>query len=116
MPTKSLENSFLRLPIYKRVGNLASEVNRISLQVLRDDHVDTGITWVNQSLKIIPWTAPHLEPKNTIELQELEKLLSSWKENWSSILLDQSERQKVQTQARAWAEKLLGWMEELQEE
>lgn len=101
------------LPI--RIGNLAATINRIALRMNANFSSEKVLRLVLEGQEFIEWTASSLEPERAEELvQGLQMTLAGWKLHWDSIWISDLERQNVQIQARAWAEKLLGWMEDMQ--
>jgi len=104
---------YMRFSMDRRVGNLATNVNRLAL-FLEQDHSSADTFYLlRETQYLVDWTSLEMNLENQVELLELQRQLSRWKLKWDQIWTNDLERQKVQTQARAWAEKLLGWMEEL---
>ncbi len=116
MPTipPDLQERFSSLSLDKRLGNLASSLVHIASALELMPQQKNGFTFVREAMAYIEWTSNDLELDRTVEMVEMQRRMAHWSRVWDQIWTDPLERQKVQTQARAWAEKLLGWMEELQ--
>jgi hypothetical protein len=105
---------YLRFSMERRVGNLATNVNRLGIYLNTDHSSEDTVYLLRETQYLLDWTSLELNFESKVELLELQRQLSRWKLNWDSIWTNELERQKVQIQARAWAEKLLGWMEDMQ--
>ena len=116
MPTipPDLQQSFSSLSLEKRLGNLASTFVHIASAIELQPQRKNGFAFVREAMAYIEWTANDLELDRTVEMVDMQRQLAHWSRIWDQIWTDDLERQKVQIQARAWAEKLLSWMEELQ--
>ena len=105
---------YMRFSMDRRVGHLSTNVNRLALFLEQEHSSDDTFYLLRETQYLVDWTSLEMNLENQVELLELQRQLSRWKLKWDHIWTDDLERQKVQIQARAWAEKLLSWMEELQ--
>jgi hypothetical protein len=103
------QQRFMRAPLERRLGNLSTNLNRISLYAAGDDSKKEVHYFIHESKHFIEWTADALTLEQTYELVRFQVRLSHWQRTWDSIWDDPAQRALVQAEAKAWSERLLQW-------
>ena len=90
-------------------------MNLVRLQTLAESGVEESMAQhlVRESQHFIEWTVPRLSLETDMtlvqELLSLQRLLSRWKLNWSTLWNNAAERQQIAQTAQQWCEHLQGY-------
>lgn len=90
-------------------------MNLVRLQTLAESGIEESVAQhlVRESQFFIEWSVPGLSLETNMalvqELLSLQRLLSRWKLNWSSLWANPVERQKMADTAQHWYEHLQGY-------
>ncbi len=98
---------YLRDPLPVRLGNLASNLARISSFAHHAAMGEAAGKVFDESRLFIEWTVEDADPSQQVELNELHGLLSRWHLALTEIWNDAERRNDVATQAGAWSQKIL---------
>ena len=85
-------------------------MNLVRLQTLAESGVEESMAQhlVRESQHFIEWTVPRLSLETDMtlvqELLSLQRLLSRWKLNWSTLWNNAAERQQIAQTAQQWCE------------
>jgi hypothetical protein len=107
IPLHERQAKFMRHPLERKLGNLAVNFNRIATYSQQDQARDEVLFFVRESKYLADWTALEAELNLQEQLLEMQRVLAKWSNHWQSIWNDQSQKTQLQTQARAWSERLL---------
>jgi hypothetical protein len=105
----SLQKSYLRLSIPKRLGELAASlanVQSFSKYTELQSDVERIIETCEQ---FINWTAHETEPSVESELLQLRQQLTEWRQNWTTIWNDSEQLSEIAKDARDWSDRIIGW-------
>lgn len=101
---------------YEAVSSVAQidsiGMNLVRLQALAESEIEESVAQhlVRESQFFIEWSVPGLSLETNMalveELLSLQRLLSRWKLNWSSLWTDPAERQQMADTAQHWYENL----------
>jgi hypothetical protein len=108
MPNKEkLRERFLRDPLPRRLGGLASTLGRIS-SVARKSSDPANVTPLLEEAKyLIEWTAADTEPEVAAELVVMQRLINLWLNAWHQVSQIKEQRTLLSVQAKYWSDKAL---------
>lgn len=102
-----LRERFLREPFPPRMGELASALASARSFSDHPEHREIVKLFLDEIAHYAEWLIPEAAPNLQAELNELQRLLTHWRENWQAIWDDPAERASVAAQAGAWSQKML---------
>ena len=109
MNSEALREKFRYFPIPERLGNLASELARISNN-LNSSSFEVAATALRFSQGFIEWVAPDLlEDRfdDAARLVEIQRALTLWSSRWTRVQDDPFECAGLVRQARQWSDEVL---------
>jgi hypothetical protein len=98
---------YLRDPLPVRLGNLASNLARISSIAIQPDLSEATRRLIRESKHFVEWAGKDADLQIQIVLIELQRQLARWQFKWLEIWNDFEIRNSVAEQAGAWSEKIL---------
>jgi hypothetical protein len=102
-----LQERYLRETLPNRLGELASNLARISSFSQNDLNCDAVASLVEESKFFIEWTAMDAGIDRAAELVELQVQLARWQLGLQDIWVDQARKLQVANQAKVWANRVL---------
>jgi GrpB-like predicted nucleotidyltransferase (UPF0157 family) len=82
MIDQSRKERFIALPVERRLGNIATNLNRV--QVFATKNTPESVhNLVNESVQFIEWTAADVSPEVGEKLVEIQIQLSQWRLRWT---------------------------------
>ena len=104
---ESIRTRYLQDDVPTRLGGLAANLSRIKSFSSHDANQDTVKSLLDESRFFIEWTAAETEIDTAAELVELQIQLARWRQNWSRIWANASQRHQVVEQAVQWSRRVL---------
>jgi hypothetical protein len=105
---------YLHQPMPRRLGNLASNLNRIATYSDGSFSKEAIFELIRESQYFAEWTATDAPLELTLNLVGMQRQLARWKINWDKTWDEPAQKSKMQADAKAWSDKLLGWMKQTQ--
>jgi len=102
-----LRETFLRGDLSTQLGNLASNLARISIYTEDVQYQEIVEQLLDESKLFIEWVAPLAELEQQFVLVDLQRCLVRWRFTWSDISLDATQRAIVANKTRQWSDQLL---------
>jgi hypothetical protein len=94
---------YLKLPRSHQFGNLAADLNRVSMGLAGTGHVESLAFWVEQAKHLAEWTTVNAKPEEVKELLEIQNELEKFQQH-----IDISEeRERMKTRAKAWSDRMI---------
>lgn len=106
--------SYLRQPMPRRLGNLASNLNRIATYSIGSFSKEGIFELIRESQHFAEWTAADAPLELTLNLVEMQRQLARWKVHWDTTWDDPAQKSRMQADAKAWSDKLIVWMMQMQ--
>jgi hypothetical protein len=98
---------FMRLPLEKQLGNIATNLNRIAAYSGSGSSEAGILFFVRETIEMTTWALNTTESSMQTTLLELQELLAMWDDEWHGIWVDEKRKPQMQAQALAWSERLL---------
>ncbi|MBI3097905.1 MAG: hypothetical protein HYY93_06605 [Planctomycetes bacterium] len=102
-----LKERYLRDTPERRLGALAANMARVSSFSDREEHAGAVEHMLEESERLIEWTAPEVTPERGESLVDLQIGIARWLRTWPFPWRDPSRRQSLAAEARAWSDRLL---------
>ncbi|NCO37310.1 MAG: hypothetical protein COZ06_07115 [Armatimonadetes bacterium CG_4_10_14_3_um_filter_66_18] len=100
---------YLRDAVPIRLGNLASNLARISTCIAEEGGLPMAFSVIDESKHFIEWTGAEVEPDVQPELVRLQVELALWQHRWAGLSLDARAREEVARDARQRSNQVLEW-------
>jgi uncharacterized damage-inducible protein DinB len=104
---ESLRERFLRDTISTRLGNLGSNLARISSFSKYDEMQETVRDVANESRLFIEWISADVSIEERVVLSNLGNILLEWLQDWDNNWNDVARRNAIASQAMRWSERIL---------
>lgn len=111
---ESKREKYVRQPMPRRLGNLASNLNRIATYSNGSFSKEGILDLIRESQYFAEWTAADASLELTLSLVEMQRQLARWKIHWDKTWDDPARKSQMQSDAKEWSDKLIGWMEKTQ--
>lgn len=98
---------YLRQPMPRRLGNLASNLNRIATYSNGSFSKDNIYELIRESQYFGEWTAENASLELTQQIVEMQRQLARWKLHWNAIWENESRKTQMQKQAKLWSDKMI---------
>jgi hypothetical protein len=98
---------YLRQPMPRRLGNLASNLNRIATYSNGSFSKENIFDLIRESQYFAEWTAADAPLELTLSLVEMQRQLARWKLHWSEVWQDESKKTQMQEQAKFWSDRMI---------
>ncbi|MGH9853894.1 MAG: hypothetical protein ACREBD_28965 [Blastocatellia bacterium] len=102
-----LRERFLREPLPKKLGELASALASVKSFSDHPAHREVVETFLSEGAHYLDWSVAEVEPVFRNELAELKQLLMEWLKDWQTIWEDVEKRTAVAELAGIWSQKVL---------
>jgi hypothetical protein len=102
-----LKNRYLSETLPNRLGELATNLVRISSFSQNDQNCDAVASLIEESKFFIEWTAMDSGIDLAAELVELQVQLARWQLGWQEIWVDRVRKLTVANQAKVWSNRVL---------
>ncbi|MBI1761195.1 MAG: hypothetical protein HYR56_07135 [Acidobacteria bacterium] len=104
---EALHESYLRLALPWRLGELAVGLGRARSFSDHNAHQQDVKVFLDQCVYFIEWLMPDVQPAWQADLLKLKQELVVWLANWPAIWDNAEQRAAVATQAGCWSDKFL---------
>lgn len=104
---EKLHQRFMRDPLERRLGNLASTLAKISSNARNSETPNAVSDLLDEAKRLIEWTAADAESEIAAELVQTQRLITLWQKIWSTVYKDKTQRILLATQAKEWSDKVL---------
>ena len=104
---EKLYQRFMRDPLERRLGNLASTLGKISSNARNSNTPNTVLDLLDEAKHLIEWTAADADSEIAAELVQTQRLITLWQKTWSTVYKDKTQRILLATQAKEWSDKAL---------
>ena len=104
---KARQTRYLRDGVPVRLGNLASNLARLSSFAQTEAMREAAARVVQESRLFIEWTVADAAPPAQTALRALDDNLAHWQRHWPALWADPAQRQTLRTHAEDWSKKLL---------
>jgi hypothetical protein len=104
---EKLYQRFMRDPLERRLGNLASTLGKISSNARNSDKPNTVSELLDEAKHFIEWTAADADSEVAAELVQTQRLITLWQKTWSTVYKDKTQRILLATQAKEWSDRAL---------
>jgi hypothetical protein len=104
---ESLRQSFMRLALPWRLGELATSLSSVRSVIEQDGQQKTVRFYLDESTHFIKWLTPDSQPAWQADLTSLKQVLSDWLANWPAIWENAEQRAAIAVQASIWSDKFL---------
>lgn len=104
---EAIQERYLQDDLPIRLGGLAANLSRITSFSSQEANRDTVVSLIDESRFFIEWTAAEAKIDTAVELVELQIQLARWKQNWSYIWANASQRNQVAEQSNKWSIRVL---------
>jgi hypothetical protein len=108
--TANLEHrreKYLRQPMPRRLGNLASNLNRISSYSNGSFSKENIYELIRESQHFAEWTVEGASLELTLSIVDMQRQLAKWKLHWDEVWLDEDRKSQMQKQAKFWSDKMI---------
>ncbi len=105
---------YLRQAVPRRLGNLASNLNRIATYSNGSFSKEGIFELIRESQYFAEWTIGAAPPEIALNLVEMQRQLARWKIHWDKTWDDPPQKLQMQNDAKQWSDKLIDWMEAVQ--
>jgi hypothetical protein len=100
------KEKFVKDPISRRLGNLAVNLNRVS--VFAEKNTSESVrNLLAESVRFIEWTAPETTPEVSEILVQYQVQLAQWQLTWATTWESQLQQQKVIAETKLMSDKIL---------
>jgi hypothetical protein len=110
-----LRERYLRENLPNRLGEIATNLARISSFCQNDLNCDSVASLIEESKFFIEWTAMDAGIDLAAELVDLQVQLARWQLSWQDIWVDQARKLQVANLAKSWENRVLEMSELLSE-
>jgi hypothetical protein len=104
---EKLYQRFMRDPLDRRLGNLASTLGKISSNARHSETPDIVSNLLDEAKHFIEWTAADAESEIATELVQTQRLITLWQKTWLTAYKDKTQRILLATQAKEWSDRAL---------
>lgn len=104
---EKLYQRFMRDPLERRLGNLASTLGKISSNARNSENPNNVLDLFDEAKHFIEWTAADTESEVAAELVQTQRLITLWQKTWTTAYKDKTQRILLATQAKEWSDKAL---------
>lgn len=104
---EKLYQRFMRDPLERRLGNLASTLGKISSNARNSETPNAVSDLLDEAKHLIEWTAADADSEIAAELVQMQRLITLWQKTWSTVYKDKTQRILLATQAKEWSDKAL---------
>ena len=111
---EQLRDNYLRQPMPRRLGNLASNLNRIATYSDGSFGKEGIFELIRESQHFAEWAAADAPLELILNLVEMQRQLARWKIHWNTTWDDPAQKLRMQTDAKTWSDKLINWMTQTQ--
>ncbi len=98
---------YLRQPMPRRLGNLASNLNRIASYSNGSFSKENIFELIRESQHFAEWAASDASLELTLTIVDIQRQLARWKLHWDEIWKDESTKNQMQQQAKFWSDKMI---------
>jgi hypothetical protein len=98
---------YLRQPIPRRLGNLASNLNRIATYSNGSFSKENIFELIRESQYFAEWTAADASLELTLSLVDMQRQLARWKLHWDEVWRDETKKAELQQQAKIWSDRMI---------
>jgi hypothetical protein len=98
---------YLRQPMPRRLGNLASNLNRIATYSNGSFSKENIFDLIRESQYFAEWTAADAPLELKLNLVEMQRQLARWKIHWDDTWENQSKKTQMQQEAKRWSDRLI---------
>lgn len=102
---EKLRERFLRDPLPRRLGGLASTLGKISSSAKNSNDKTTVENLLREAKYYIEWTAAETEPETAAELVRIQTHITLWQKAWAESSKNQQQRLLLSIQAKDWSDK-----------
>ena len=102
-----LRERFLRDPLPRRLGGLASTLGRISSSARKSTDPNMVSDLLDEAKCLIEWTAADAEPETAAELVRMQTMISLWQRAWKEASQNPKQRILLSVQAKDWSDKVV---------
>ena len=106
-PWRALRESFMRLGLPWRMGELAVSLSRVRSSAEHRERQQDVKRFLDECAHFSEWLTPDMQPHWQADLAELKQVLTDWLAHWPSIWENVEQRGLVTTQAGIWSDKFL---------
>lgn len=107
MDASELRQQFLKEPIPRRLGNLASTLHRMAdfIEIRRPEQ--SVLALIDEAEHFVRWTQPELDSDRAVMLDKLLAELDTWRPPFRSASGAPEARLHVEGQARVWTSRII---------
>ena len=98
---------YLRQPMPRRLGNLASNLNRIATYSDGSFSKESIFELIRESQYFAEWTAGDASLELTLSLVDMQRQLARWKIHWDDVWENETEKTQMQQVAKLWSDRLI---------
>jgi hypothetical protein len=98
---------YLRQSMPRRLGNLASNLNRIATYSNGSFSKESIFELIRESQYFAEWTANDASLELTLSIVDMQRQLARWKLHWDEVWQDKTRKVQMQEQAKLWSETML---------
>jgi hypothetical protein len=109
MDWERVRQRFLRDPLPVRLAGLAADLSRVSSLVRNAPEEESVVLMMEESQRLIEWTAAEAEPEIAAELVDIQVMLALWRSAWPEARQKVSQRVLLSVQAKQWADRVLAY-------
>jgi hypothetical protein len=96
------QEKFSRLPLQKQLGNLATDLNRVSAYSW-----ESKLSWLNNAQRLLFYTLPNATIEIRTYLEHVNNELQAITEQWEEICSSETRKAALEKQARKWSDETL---------
>jgi len=104
---EAIRERYLRDGLPACLGGLAANPGRIRSFAAQDGSQEVVPSLIEESERLIEWTAGEMEVHSAAELVSLQVLLARWRVRWPRIRDHAGARGRVAEDAAVWSERVL---------
>lgn len=104
---EGLRQSFMRLGLPWRVGELAASLSSVRSWADHPDNQRTVLFFLGEAALFIQWLEPDSQPAWQADLAEVKQLVARWRASLPSIWDNAEQRATVAAQAGAWCDRFV---------
>lgn len=98
---------YMRQPMPRRLGNLASNLNRIAMYSNGSFSKENIYELIRESQHFAEWTAADASLELTLSIVAMQRQLARWKIHWNEVWQDETQKTQMQQQAKLWSDKMI---------
>ncbi|HLC05892.1 MAG TPA: hypothetical protein VJK02_22885 [Anaerolineales bacterium] len=103
----AIRERYLRESLPTRLGGLAANLGRIRSFAARGSSADVVASLIEESKRLIEWTAEEADIQTGAELVELQVELARWQQRWERGNAPPDDRMHLSRAAGMWAQRVL---------